>query len=109
LVLTGDPLIAAVLNQDGARRVVVFADVVIGGEWCLDLDVREKPWLAVLLQRCSATLPGAAPEVEKKFRAVLAVPAEVAVFAQIDRRVEDSGQDPAVLEKVVSRRWLVGL
>jgi hypothetical protein len=47
LVLTGDPLIAAVLNQHGARRVVVLADVVIGGERCLDFDVREKPWLAV--------------------------------------------------------------
>src|ERR1700737_4355611 len=82
--------------------------MVIGGERCLDFSVREKPWLAVLLQCCSATLAGADPEVEKKFRAVLAVPAEVAVFAQIDRRVEDSGQDPAVLEKVVSRRWIGG-
>ena len=64
--------------------------------------------LAIQLQRRSATLAGAAPEVEEKFRAVLAVPTEVAVFAQIDFRVEDSGQDPAVLEKVVSRRWLDG-
>ena len=74
----------------------------------LYFDVREKPWLAILLQRCSSALAGVAPEVEKKFRAVLAVIAEVAVFAQIDLRVEDSGQDPTVLEEIVSRRWLDG-
>ena len=60
-----------------------------------------------VVSRCAA-LAGVVPEVEKKFRAVLAVPAEVAVLAQIDRRVEECGQDPAVLEKVVSRRWLGG-
>ena len=64
--------------------------------------------LAIQLQRRSATLAGAAPEVEEKFRAVPAIATKVTVFAQIDFRVEDSGQDPAVLEKVVSRRWLDG-
>ena len=40
--------------------------------------------------------------------AVLEVTAEVAVLAETDFRVEDSGQDQAVLEKVVSQRWLGG-
>src|ERR1700722_6645535 len=53
------------------------------------------------------TLAGVVPEFEEKFRFAFAVASEVAVLAQIDLRVEDSRQNPAVLEKVVPR-WRLG-
>src|SRR5438874_4561012 len=78
--------------------------MVIGGHRRLDFDVREHPKLRVLWQRGSIPSADVAPEVEEKTRAALEGTAEVTVLAQIDSRVENSREDPAVLEKVVSRR-----
>ncbi len=47
--LEGDPLITAVLNQQGTHCVVRLTHVAIGGHRRLDFDVREKAALAVLL------------------------------------------------------------
>ena len=78
--------------------------MVIGGHRRLDFDVREHPKLRVLWQRGSIPSADVAPEVEEKTRAALEGTAKVTVLAQIDSRVENSREDPAVLEKVVSRR-----
>ena len=51
---------------------------------------------------------GICPEVEKEACAVLEGTAEVAMLAQIDLRIEDSREDPGVLEEVVPRRRLGG-
>ena len=51
---------------------------------------------------------GICPEVEKEACAVLEGTAEVAMLPQIDLRIEDSREDPGVLEEVVPRRRLGG-
>src|SRR5208337_118826 len=104
----GNPLITAVLNQHRARRIVQFSDMVIGGYWRLDFDVRQNTKLRVSVQRGSIPLADVSPEVEEKARAVLEGTAEVTVLALIDFRVENSRENPAVLEKVICRRWLLG-
>ena len=108
LILIGDPLITAVLNQHRARRIVRFSDMVICGYRRLDFYVRENTKMRVSLPSNSIPLADVSPEVEEKARAALEATAEVTVFAQIDFRVENSGKNPAVLEKIVCRRWLFG-
>src|SRR6266404_1676472 len=107
LGLIRDPLITAVLNQHRTRHIVQFSDMVIGGDRRFDFDIRENTKLRVLLQRGSISLADVSPEVEEKARAVLEAIAEVAVLAQIDFRVENSREYPAVLEKVIGRRALL--
>jgi len=65
--------------------------MMIGGHWRLDFSVREKTELEILLQLRSTTLARVVPEVEKKTRAVLEGTTKIAVLAQVDARVEDSG------------------
>jgi hypothetical protein len=75
--------------------------MVIGGDRRLDFDVRENTKLRVLWQRGSIPFADVSPEVEEKARAALQGTAEVTVLAQIDIRVENSREYPAVLEKVI--------
>src|ERR1035441_540499 len=82
--------------------------MMVRGDWRIDFGVREKTELAVPFRRGSVTLAGVTPEVDEKIRVVLGVAPEIVVRAQIDLRVEYSGHDPVVLEKVVSHRWLGG-
>ena len=85
LILIRDPLITAVLNQHGARRIVGFPDMVIGGYRRLDFDVRENTKLRVSVAARLHILLRTFPQKSKRKRALLLRGhAEVAVLAQID-------------------------
>src|ERR1700677_3417869 len=82
--------------------------MAISGQRWFDFDIREKAWLVVLLLRGPATRAGTFPEIKKKARIFFEATTKIAVLTQIDLRVEDSGEDPAILEKIVSRRRFGG-
>lgn len=109
LILERDPLITAVLNQQGPICVVKLADVAIRRDGGSDFMVRENAELAISLQRRPTAAARVGPEVEEETRAVLEGTAEVTVLAQIGLRVEDFREDPGVLEEVVSVSGSTGL
>ena len=82
--------------------------MMIGRHRRPQLVVCKESELAVSFERQSISSSGICPEVEKEARAVLEGTAEVAMLAQIDLRIEDSGKDPGVLEEVVLGRRLGG-
>lgn len=81
LVLKRDPLITAVLYQQGSRNVARSPGMMARSDRSLDFEVRNQFELAVKLPRSSMSLASVPPEVEEKICIVLAITPEVVMPA----------------------------